>query len=190
MKEKSIITLIAIMCFLSSVAQDTESFNKLLSENQLVFEKPEGFTECEVVKNPNLFYNYAMKHNQDSFEVRYSIVPLDSINNRVGDAMFIATLVNVSQAKVENLPKNGAIPPKDVKTQYGADSARVTAIFEANSTFAKDYKYCMMVFLHKENAANVYMSYLSNDNNHENYKKNLIKVLPALRFKQGVIGYK
>ena len=182
MKGKFIVIL--IMCFLRSVAQDTESFNKLLSENQLVFEKPDGFTECEVVKNPNLFYNYAMKDNQDLFEVRYTIVPLDSIKNRSGDSMFIANLINVSHTKVENLPKNGAVSTKDIKNQYGADSGRVSAIFEANSTFSKGYKYCMMLFLHKENVANVYMSYLSDDDNHESFKKNLIKVLPALKFRQ------
>tara|TARA_R110002049_G_scaffold2511_4_gene18391 strand:+ start:1022 stop:1264 length:243 start_codon:yes stop_codon:yes gene_type:complete len=72
---KIITSLIAISTCLLTVAQDRLNFDKLLSTNKLVFKKPDLFTEVATVENGDLHYDYALKYDLDSFEVRYSIFP-------------------------------------------------------------------------------------------------------------------
>jgi hypothetical protein len=56
----------------------------------------------------------------------------------------------------------GAFPPQAVKREFNADSGG-SSFFEFNSEFGKGYKYGQMIYLHKDNVADVIITYMSND---------------------------
>ena len=178
-------------------AQDTPDFIQLLVDNQLQFDMPEGFGETEIKENRDLYYNYAIKSENSSFEVRYTIFSLkpllkeyeesltDSTKtmlapNSYHKSMYMANILNVSQAGMENMPGSTPFPSEAVKTEFGADYG-ATAFFPANSEFAKDHEFCMMILLHKDDVADVFISILANTP--EEIEENLMTVFHACRFK-------
>jgi hypothetical protein len=56
----------------------------------------------------------------------------------------------------------GGFPSAAVKKEFNADVG-ASAFFELNCSFGKNYKYGQMVILHKDNVADVIITYLSND---------------------------
>lgn len=182
---------------MTTIAQDSLIFDKLLSENHLVFEKPEKFAETEIFENGDLYYNYALKYELDSFEVRYTIFPLHSLledykkslddpktttldPNKYHKSMFMANILNVSQSGMENMPGITDFPKEAVKKEFGADYGG-TSFFTANSEFGKDYKYCMMIVIHKKDIADVYISFLSN--NQEKFEEYMLIAFHSIKFK-------
>ena len=190
-------SLIALICFLTAIAQEPSNFDELLSENQLEFKKPESFSETEVIENGDLFYDYALKYDLDSFEVRYSILPLHSLledykkslddpktttldPNKYHTSMFMANILNVSQSGMENMPSISDFPKEAVKKEFGADYGG-TSFFKANSEFGQDYRYCLMMVIHKKDIADVYISFLSN--NKERFEEYMLMAFHSIKFK-------
>tara|TARA_R110002049_G_scaffold2511_4_gene18392 strand:+ start:1332 stop:1616 length:285 start_codon:yes stop_codon:yes gene_type:complete len=93
--------------------------------------------------------------------------------------MFMANILNVSQLGIENVPEISNFPEEAVKREFGADYGG-TSFFTMDSEFGKDYKYCMMIVIHKENIADVYISFLSN--NREQFEEYLLKAFHSIRF--------
>ncbi|MEM8900438.1 MAG: hypothetical protein AAGC85_20145, partial [Bacteroidota bacterium] len=160
----------------SSIDERQEpDFFKLLEDLSLSFQMPEGFEPTPTRENHDLFYNYAIKLPTDSFEVRYSVFPLaplmeryqeslsDSntlmINpNKIHPSSFQANILNVSQSGTEAMPNIQYFHPSSVKKEFGADAGG-SSFFNPNSDFGKNYGLCSMVMLHKENIADVYISF-------------------------------
>jgi hypothetical protein len=178
------------------MAQDIANFNTLLSENHLVFEKPEKFTETETFENEDMYYDYALKYDLDSFEVRYTIFPLHTLledyqksledpntstlhPNKYHTSLFMANILNVSQSGMENMPGIIDFPEEAVKKEFGADYGG-TSFFSANSEFGKDYKYCLMMVILKKDVADVYISFLSN--NKEKFEEYMLLAFHAIKF--------
>ena len=193
MKTKILMTLFTLT---TSLTVNAQKFEKVLKKNSLTFEKPADFNETEIIKNQDLYYNYAIKLIQDSFEVRYSIFPLYPLfkdyNKSLDDpkitsldpnkyhlSMFMVNILNVSQSGMENMPSITDFPKEAVKQEFGADYGG-TSFFEANSEFGKDYKFCLMVALHKKDVADVYISFLGN--NREKFDEYMLKAFHALKF--------
>ena len=194
---KFLSTLITTFCILTITAQDKLNFDKLISENHLVFVKPEKFIETKVFENEDLYYNYALKYELDSFEVRYTVFPLHSLledykksfdnpstttldPNKYHTSMFMANILNVSKSGMGNMPGIADFPKEAVKKEFGADYGG-TSFFMANSEFGKDYKYCMMMVLHKKDIADVYVSFLSNSK--ERFEEYMLIAFHSIKFK-------
>ena len=191
---------VLIFCIINSfiaIGQENKEFNKLLKDNGLEFELPLDFIETAVYENGDLYYNHAIKFKQDSFEVRYTIFPLyplledykKSLNdpntmeldpNKYHGSMFMANILNVSQTGPENMPAVTDFPIEAVKNEFGADYGGFY-FFIANSEFGKNYKYCLMMVIHKRNIADVYVSFLGNDK--EKFNEYMLKAFHAIRFK-------
>jgi hypothetical protein len=188
--------LFLITISLSAQAQSLKKFEKLLAENGLVFSQPEEFVKTDVIENGDLYYNYAMRLRTDSFEVRYTVFPLHSLledyqaslqdssrtvldPNKYHTSMFMANILNVSQSGFEFMPSISDFPPEAVKQEFGADYGGTT-FFVANSEFGKDYTFCLMMVLHKKDVADVYVSFLGN--NQAAFEEYMLKAFHAIRF--------
>ena len=194
-----IITLaLALIFAIVTNAQTDKEFRKQLSENDLVFSMPDDFTETIVKENRDLYYNYAIKYDKDTFEVRYTIFSLKPVikefvdskddpnksildPNKYHSSMFLANILNVSQLGMDNVPQRSSFPLDAVNKEFGADFG-ATSFFQANSQFAEGYNFCLMIVLHKKDVADVYVSFLGN--NQKKFEEYMLKAFHSLQFKK------
>ena len=169
--------LIATMSMSPSIifAQD-KSFLNLLDSAGLQFKLPENYQEIPTKENPDLYYCFAMKNKTADFEVRYSIWPMhESLKDYEAcksdpNCMMVHPnniFKGIAEANVLNMTGGqdaaiGSFPKEAVKKEFNADIGG-SAFFEFNCTFGKGYKYGSMVILHKDDIADVIITFMSND---------------------------
>ena len=176
----------------------------LLSQNLSKFEAttkacgmnlniPEGFVECKTIANKDLDYDYALKYPDKDFELRLAVRPIklkvyssDSLKNAMESKIasrnasyesdlksIIYDITGGVQYEIKAFEKNA------VKDEFNADWGAILLV-EMKSDFGKGYKYCMIVALHKDNAADAYYLYLAK--NKDNYPENMRPLFHTLRF--------
>ncbi|MFF5382504.1 hypothetical protein [Pedobacter suwonensis] len=183
-------------------SQDTkpaESFEKIISHNNLMLDQPEGFVKTEPIKNSAMLYEYAVIDTSKHIEIRYAI---RSLTERVKEykkwletkkegeirinpnTMLSATLMAIAMniAGGSNKPPSiQQFPDPAVKKDFNADAGFFT-IVTPTKNFGKDYKFCMVVAIHKEDIADAYTFILTDEM--ENLKKYITPtIFNALRFK-------
>ena len=195
------ITSLAIGFFLLvltsfTTEKTTSAFQEKLLKAKMNFEMPKGFQETAIIANEQMNYDYAIKHVEKNFEVRFSLRPLDDmlkahlekeknkkpgeINispNKLYQGSFVAIAFNISGGKM--LKGSSTFPPEAIKAEFNADWGAMT-IVEAGKEFAQDYKYCMMVAIHKDDVADAYYFYLANDQ--QTLKEQIQPVFHSLKF--------
>jgi hypothetical protein len=201
-----LLTAILFLLISSTLSGQNALFNSALEEGLLHFEMPENFDTVPVRPNRDMSYDLAIKSKTDSFEIRYAIRPLgkriesfekmaaDTSNgrkvfaqahpNKSYQTVFVTILLNTSlqpqAATTPAIPRFGAFKPEAVKNEFNADWG-ATSAYVPRTTFDSNYKNCMTVALHKDNAADVYIFYLFND------KETMTRLMPpafhAMKFK-------
>jgi hypothetical protein len=170
-----------------------EEFREFSQSNGLQFTLPEGYTATAVKENRNLWYAFAMKDEQADFEVRYSIWSLKSDlgNYEQCQQTQECTMLHPNlmyqgraQSNVLNMTAGErmdveAFPPAAVRKEFNADAGG-SSFFEFNCEFGKGYKYGQMVYLHKDDVADVIITFLSNDQ--ETHADLMFKAFYALKF--------
>ena len=154
------------------------TFISVLASGKLTFEKPSDFKEVKIIENRQMNYEYAIKHPKKNFEVRYAIRPLDELmrqyeenmKNKGPDDVYIspnnlyATLFQVTALNISGGQDPNIIEFNEeaVKNEFNADWG-ATTIVEVGKEFGQKYKYCMLVAIHKDNCADAYYFYLSDN---------------------------
>lgn len=135
----------------------TITFESLLDSTNMIFEPPKDFIETEPIENRQMNYEKAYKHLTERFEVRYAIR-----NNKLNipKQIFEMTVLNISGGQ---LPEYTPFGEGAVKKEFGAD-AGATVMVNVGKEFGQDYKYCLLVFIHKNNIGDGYIFYLADDN--------------------------
>lgn len=168
------ITFFAINTYCQTLT--LEEFQKQAAESGLQFKMPPGYKIKEVKKNRDLQYSFAIINSEGTMEVRYSLFPMKQmleeyekskkdpnvvmINpNNVYVGLMTANGMNMTNGTMLNI---GDFPPQAVKKEFNADYGG-NSFFEFNCEFGKGYKYGQFVCLHKENVANVIITFMSND---------------------------
>lgn len=167
-----------VFFLLTSFTSDTlpKDFTRLLKRGGLVFTAPEGLVEAPVIENRQMNYEYALKYPAKNFEVRYAIRPLDVLikdhekrekNKKPGDiyihpntlytSLLQVTVLNISGGQ---LPEITEFDKDAVQQEFNADWGAVTFV-EVGKEFGQNYKYCMVVAIHKDHVADAYFFYLS-----------------------------
>jgi hypothetical protein len=167
-----------LLLVLTSFTSDNlpKTFSDLLDRANLTFQNPTEFIETNIIENQQMNYEYALKHPQRKFEVRYAIRPLDNLlsdyeekekNKKPGDinihpnkfylSLLQATTLNISGGQ---LPEVTVFDQQAVKQEFNADWGATTFV-EVGKEFGQNYKYCMIVAIHKDNFADAYFFYLS-----------------------------
>ena len=206
--------LIVILLFTTAIgsAQAIDSakikFDKVLAEGRMTFNMPGGAIAVPVLKNMQMHYEYAITYPNKAIEIRYSVAPYSNLRNalikyqKAGDTteVFDKKLDQMSKVNVlviaQNVGGTGhdttirfrSYPAEALKKDFNANWGGAAFINVKNTSFATDYKFCMMVFLHKDNAGDAYIMYLGNNARDvsELIKETVVPVggFNALRFKE------
>ncbi|MDR1516730.1 MAG: hypothetical protein LBS52_01295 [Dysgonamonadaceae bacterium] len=198
---KHIKTLVAGLLFMTlasfSLDKLPETFTDLLNRANLTFQQTAGFEEVKTIENKQMNYEYAIKHLQKNFEIRYAIRPLDERiqqyeerekNKKEGDVNFHpnqlylgtlqAIIFNISggkfSANIQTFDKQA------VKEEFNADWGAMTMV-EVGKEFGQEYKYCMVVAIHKDDFADAYFFYLSDTK--DGFEELLTSAFHSLKFK-------
>ena len=170
---------VSTFCF----SDELSTFQQICEKTDMTFTIPDGFMPVKVKKNPDVLYQYAVKHKSKKVEIRYSIFSLkdevkeyneylkhknDKANIKMvltdpnkGYELFAATVVmNISQS--ENTKGITEFKPEAVKHDFNADWG-TSFYIENNSEYGKGYKYSCVVAIHKHNIANAFIVYLFDD---------------------------
>lgn len=153
-------------------------FKQLIDSIGLTFTMPPGYTETLVKENRDLYYCFAIKNDTADFEVRYSIWSLKpdiaEYKRIKADTASKVIMVNPNlyyrgraEANVMNMTGGQSLriadfPKAAVKTEFNCEIGG-SCFFDLNCGFGKGYKYGQMIFLHKEDVADVIITYLSNN---------------------------
>jgi hypothetical protein len=173
-----------------------KEFSELLERANMVFRVMDGFHETKPIQNSQMNYEFAVMNKNKDFEIRYAIRPLDNLikeyeelerKKKPGDAnvnpnnyypiTFQATVMNISGGTYK---EPSIFDKTSVNNEFNADWGASTFI-EVGKDFGQEYKYCMIVALHKKNVADAYLFFLT-------YKKeimenNINKVFYTIKFK-------
>jgi hypothetical protein len=166
------------------------SFQQQLAAGRLTLTAPSGWTETPVIANNVLRYDYALRYPGRRLEVRYAAEPLAllladyalgkkdkthlQVNpNELRGQFFIGTMLNVRGLKMEDeafdatyrveeaKPLN-VFPDKALKTEFGADWGALAPL-TPGPEFGQAYKHCVLIGLHKTDAADAYVYFLYDD---------------------------
>ena len=176
-------TISLILLVYQGISQDTAyldttkiiSFQSLLDSSGMEFTPPQDFIEIQTIKNRQMNYEKAYKHPSKEFEVRYAIRNHDF---EFYQQIFEMTVLNISGGQ---LPDYTFFNPNSVKTEFGAD-AGATVLVEVGEEFGQDYKYCLLVYIHKKGVGDGYIFYLADDNNELN--ESMFPIFHSLKFKK------
>ncbi|WP_341901345.1 hypothetical protein [Fluviicola taffensis] len=167
-----------VMSFTTSEKKEVvkvSAFQKEIKAMGLEFSMPAGYEESDVKENRDLQYSFAIKNKTADFEVRYSVwslkPELEEYEKCKKDPNCLMVHPNKTytgriQANVLNMTGGqdwdiGAFPAQAVKREFNADDGG-SSFFEFNCEFGKGYKYGQMIYLHKDNVADVIITYMSN----------------------------
>ena len=172
-----------------------ENFVKLLSRANLNFACPDSLLSTPVLSTYGITYEYAIKYPHKNFEVRYAIRPCDNLwkqyelnkkNIKKGDietnpdsvymSAFETFILNVSG----QLPKITEFDKASVKNEFNAAWGGTVAVIPRKE-FAQNYKYCMIVALHKSHQGDAYIFYLADST--DGFDRLLAPAFHALKFK-------
>ena len=197
MRKIHLLTAGALLLILSAFAYRAlpETFVKLLNRANMVFTEASGFIETKPIENRQMNYEYAVLNEAKDFEARFAIRPLDELikqhneskkdkntivsvhPNNFHETSFQATVMNISGGE---FPTPAVFDAEAVKAEFNADWG-ATVFVEVGEEFGQQYKYCLVVALHKADKADAYSFYLSDKK--ETIMGNAQKLFHALKFK-------
>lgn len=180
-----------IICQSNSVAE----FQAEVDSSGMIFEMPEGFASTEIIENKDLHYSFAITNADQSMEIRYTIWPLkqslleyeeslqDSTKtmvnpNKLFQARVQANMMNMTGGQIYNITK---FPPAAVRKEFNANQGGA-CFFEFNCDFGKDWVYGQFIYLHKENQADVIITFMSKDA--DRHAELMQPAFHALKFKE------
>lgn len=163
----------------SSFAQDKQrikAFKKELKPLELTFDMPEGWTTTEVKENRDLGYTFAILNKDKTLETRYSLFGLKNLMKEYEASLkdsnsvmlhpnkfylgFVqANMLNMTGGNMVEIQK---FPHQAVSTEFNADAGG-TYFLEFNCEFGEGYKYGLIVYIHRDDVADVIITYMSDD---------------------------
>lgn len=153
-----------------------DEFQKYIDTIGLKFTMPTDYKETYVKENKDLWYSFAIKDKKADFEVRYTVWSLKPTIKEYERCKLDTNCLMVSpnviykgriQSNVLNMTGGqnidiGPFPPQAVKKEFNSDNGG-SSFFQFNCGFGTGYKYGQMVYLHKDNVADVIITFMSND---------------------------
>ncbi len=171
----------------SAIDSTTQRFLTILDETGMVFHQTGGTIQIPIVKNMQMHYEFAVKYPDKPLEIRYAIA---SLKDRVADynewrknpkpgeirtdpntlakSMAYVVSLNVGGGSMDPSIGFNPFPPEAVKAEFGADWGGTSIIPIKNTSFGTDYKWCLMLVLHKNSVADSYVFYLTDTREHLN----------------------
>ena len=191
MKFKSaVFSLLLVLSVSVHGNQGSATFNDLLDEAGMTFDKPQDYDPVEVKPSELFPHEYAIKRNNNNMEIRYSIRPLSRIEIDYQDPHNAAPEPNhifsmMFTALIGQLSSGGSTPHREfqldeAKQKFNADWAALS-VFDVESSYSTQYQQAFLLALHKNNLSDAYMVILFND--YDEIKPQLDQAMRSLRFK-------
>ncbi len=141
-----------------------KEFEKLIKELNLVFKEPlKDFKPIKCEENKDQFYQFALYNKELNVEIRYCIrkqtKEFKVLSNNYSDLIFKTIIMNLTHGNRDDFM---LFPEEAVKKEFNADWGASTAV-ELDCEFGKNYKYCSITALHKNNVGEAYIFYLFDD---------------------------
>lgn len=177
---KKIISIISLILTVSiSYGQNQltlSEFETICDSSGLVFSMPEGYKIVEVKENRDLAYSFAVIGPDSTMEIRYTIWSLKPALEQYEESLKDRNSIMIPpnniykgrvQANILNMTsgqmyKIGPFPTQAVKKEFNADAGG-SCFFEFNCEFGKGYKYGQFMYLHKDDTADVIVTFMSNN---------------------------
>lgn len=151
-------------------------FQEFADSQGLKFEMPEDYSVAEVKENRDLWYSFAIINADSSMEVRYTIWSLESEKKQYEESLKDSSITmvphnNIYRGRVEANALNmtggngasiGSFPTAAVQREFNADAGG-SSFFLFNCQFGEGYEFGQFVFLHKDDVADVIITFMSND---------------------------
>jgi len=181
MKASKIMASGLLIILLASFRSDSlpKEFSSLLDRAKLIFTPTEGMIATKCIENEQMNYEYALKYNDNNFEVRYAIRPMDSLlaqyerektkgalvinPNKWSISAFEATLLNIAIGGENSgeLPKYSFFDSAAVKSEFNADWGATAFVNIGRQFGGEKYKYCNVIIIHKDFVGDAYFFYVS-----------------------------
>ena len=190
---ETIVILLTMITF-NAIGQNIQEFKSELENCGMNLNIPTGYVESTVIKNRDMHYEYALKYQDKDFEVRYAVSPITkkvyandaqkkemedhkTMRNTSYRPIFLAIVMNVAGGgpgnKMQEMEENA------VKKDFNADWGAIV-LLEPKSEFAKGFKYCFILTIHKKDTADAFYFYLSNSR--ENFMENAKPFFNSMKF--------
>ena len=171
--------LLLILLFLAApwVSADQETatdngFGSLLLEAELLFNRPDGYTDLSAGRTPIMDYERALRSPNGELEIRIAVRPLkrlqidyDDPHGAVPNPNHIFPLVFESLATRlsggGHAPSN-AYPPDQAREKFNADWA-AAAIFDTVEDFDTGFQQGLLVAIHRNKVSDAYIVFLFDD---------------------------
>lgn len=195
---KKIISILTLILFFSiSYGQNQltlPEFEDLCDSSGLQFTMPEGYKIIDVKENRDLGYSFAVINADSTMEIRYTIWSLKPALEQYEESLKDSNSIMIPpnniykgriQANVLNMTGGqmydiGPFPPQAVKREFNADAGG-SCFLEFNCEFGKGYKYGQFMYLHKDDTADVIVTFMSN--NKETHSDLMMVGFHSLKFK-------
>ncbi len=163
-----------------TMAMSKSELLNFIKKNYISFAMPKDFEEVKIIANSNMPYHYAIKNKNADFELRIYIESLTDLKkefktkgikdvsiNNLFERRFLSSLDNISQAQPQYLVYDAkAVVPKF----NGSIGLFSHFDYSVNSEYGKGYKHGTFMVIHKDNIADLYLSFLYNNNNNAVFK--------------------
>ena len=195
---QALIVFLIFIAFNANSEDGYKNFIPILDQAKMKLEKPLNMKETPVIKNDELYYQYAVKDSIMGFEIRYLVYPLQELVNKYNsphpdtgmthlDPNMIHTNLLVmyslkiqgKEMAVDAFPEIKEINHATADLEFNADWAAQVNITPCDE-FAQKYKYATILELHKDNIADAFVIFLYNDK--DKYDDMMKPVFHTLRF--------
>lgn len=150
-------------------------FQAQLDAAGLVFEPPPGFVAISPTENPDFGWDFGVRANNGSVEVRYQVNDLASWiekkaecdakegcmmaePNRLGESFAMVSALNMAYGEPSG-PSNFPVPP--VLYEFNADWGQIY-VFAPRPTFSTEYEKGLLIALHRDDVGDARVVMLVN----------------------------
>ncbi|TGL58701.1 hypothetical protein [Leptospira sarikeiensis] len=158
--------LLLLIPVFSIQAWKGDSFEKILKDFNFQFSFSNDFRSIKTKDNPNLYYDYAIKHKSKKLEIRYFIgLPAPKVEgfdfekNEFYKKQALTTAANVCQCMDRIRSKELSA---DTVLSFNADWG-ANFYIEATSEFGRGFKYSIVTAVHKKDLPDLYTIFLFDD---------------------------
>jgi hypothetical protein len=173
-------------------------FMQLLIRSKMIFIEPDQYSRIDSVKNEKMTWDLAYLNPIEKLEIRYAIRPMDIKlkeyqeqasksdsseiihPNKFYQRAFKDVLHNISDGQSSEY---SVFSPIAIKNEFNADWG-ATALVNVGKEFETDYKFCYIIFIHKDNIGDAYIYCLANDV--KLIDREMMKYIHNLRFIQSI----
>ena len=181
----------------SLLSQLSGKTKKSIRSNDLEFFMPKGYVETTLNSNEALLYDFAISKGAEDFEIRYKIHSLKkelkahkkNLKNpveRMVHPNFIWKMTLITQIKTLSGNDEAQLQMREFEeeafsSEFIGDAGGI-CFLDVSNEINSDYKYAIVMAIHRNFKADVYVTFFGNDK--ENLQDNSIEAFHAIRFSE------